>query len=72
MGYFLIPETTHKGVPLQLIIQAATARFIKTYKVPDGTTRLDGEFNLKRNVVTISCPETGDKETYTFAELGFL
>lgn len=71
MGYYLMPQVEDVEINVRLAVAEAIRDFMKTRKIVTDK-HLHARFDMSRDVVTIIDPETGDHESYTLVELGFL
>lgn len=71
MGYFLMPQAETVEINVRLVVAEAIRVFAKSRKIVTDT-RLHAQVDLERDVVTVVNEDTGDRESYTFVELGFL
>lgn len=70
MGYFLMPEAEDQTINVRLVVAEAILVFAKSRKIVTDT-RLRADVDPERGVVTIVNEDNGDRESYTFVELGF-
>lgn len=70
MGYYLKPEAEDQTINVREVVAEAIRVFAKSRKIVTDT-RLRADVDPERGVVTIVNEDTGDRESYTFVELGF-
>ena len=71
MGYFLMPEAEDRTINVREVVAEAIRVFAKSRKIV-ADTKFRADVDLSRNVVTIYDDTTGDQESYTLVELGFI
>ena len=71
MGYFLMPEAEDRTINVREVVAEAIRVFAKSRKIVTDT-KFGADVDLSRNVVTIYDDTTGDQESYTLVELGFI
>lgn len=71
MGYFLMPEAEDRTINVRLVVAEAIRVFAKSRKIVTDT-KFRADVDLSRSVVAVYDDATGDHESYTFVELGFL
>lgn len=71
MGYYLMPQAETVEINVRLVVAEAIRVFAKSRKIVTDT-KFRADFDLSRNVVTIVNEDNGDRESYTFVELGFI
>lgn len=71
MGYYLMPAAEAVEINIRLVVAEAIRVFMKSRKIVTDK-QLHARFDTSQDVVTVIDPETGDHESYTLVELGFL
>lgn len=66
-----MPEAEDRTINVREVVAEAIRVFAKSRKIVTDT-KFRADVDLSRNVVTIYDDTTGDQESYTLVELGFI